>query len=954
MKTSKFIGAALALMISLVFVASHANAASSTTDPTTVYTNSSSPAATAVGAAITQEVGADSFVDGYFTVTIPSDVNLSNIGSSTSVAGESITKSTTVLGSSTSPKALYFLARADSGVVFFNYGATQMGILRVWESAAIDNFVYGTDTGGPFVPVSDWATASSTFEVSSGSTSVKIGQIYTDGTSTYISLAGKGKDSSNSESMYLDGLMLKPSATNITGTVNLTLADGKADGTGGIGVTTDTGVKVMTIVSQPASVSGTTAPSTVPNVLAGAVAAQPIGKFKVTFVGTPTSTASSTIVFTLNNNAKFHTSAASPSTNSFLDYDTTSASFGDSDFAVNASGQLVLTVSNPSQCADTSYIQFSSSGTDAMLDANSISAASAITMTVSGTGTYSALNQDVLVGNSAVSGVSLSYVGTTDTLYTGRNDQEFSSTDYVLVGEDAPTSLLQGGSIIMTLNSGAKFQTSATVAIADTTYTTSPYTNTAFQVSSDADTSASTSLSITVDSASSGTRGAFTVGKGGTNWLDLTGATAGDLTMTFSGTAGASGVVTIATIMDATDTTVASTPTFVPGTTNSLPDITVTENKATAINAGYFGLKLPSTWSMDTTATPTVTTTDAAGTSSTTWVKYDSYDSTNKVIMFQVATASNSTAGAYTIVISGLSATLTSSAGTSDTDITIAGSTAASYDSAAFGSNYGAKVTSEAVTVSNVVSATLPFADTATVAGTMVTQTFIAAGNDIGKVGDLYVFTDDNQYYDGSTWSTTEATYSDAATLGTHTITYDTDGLVTGTNIFIGYGVGLSGTAATMSSNGTFVTAYTTPATVSVGTDAGANLDAEANVDDDIELYLNITNDDGYDPAADFVYEWLVFGATVNGVDAGLFFYTNDPTAASAVVAYDATLDLSTVAYTFDHSVDSFKVTDLNMGTLGQAAGDQFWYGYVYGLTGFDLADTTTWNLENYTFITAK
>jgi len=42
------------------------------------------------------------------------------------------------------------------------------------------------------------------------------------------------------------------------------------------------------------------------------------------------------------------------------------------------------------------------------------------------------------------------------------------------------------------------------------------------------------------------------------------------------------------------------------------------------------------------------------------------------------------------------------------------------------------------------------------------------------------------------------------------------------------------------------------------------------------------------------------------------------------------------------------------MGTLGLTAGDVFWYGYVYGTTGFALADATTWSLENYVMITAQ
>jgi hypothetical protein len=390
----------------------------------------------------------------------------------------------------------------------------------------------------------------------------------------------------------------------------------------------------------------------------------------------------------------------------------------------------------------------------------------------------------------------------------------------------------------------------------------------------------------------------------------------------------------------------------------TVPDIVITENKAGAlVKDGILTLLFPSDFTLNSTQSGASVSytggeTGAMATSLTT----DTTSGTAaNALHLTIDKASTSSTGAYTITISGITGDVGANA-SGVLAVTIGGGSSTAYSASTFGSNYGAKPYSESADFASVVSGTIPFADTATVgAAGNVTQTFIAAGNDTGKVGDIYVFTNETtpQYYDGSTWSTTEAVYSDGATLGTHTITYDPSTLATATGIYIGHGVGLSGTYAVMNTNGTFVSAYTTPSTVEVGKDAGGGT-AEQNVNDAIELYLNITNDDGYDPAADFAYEWLVFGATVGGADAGLFFYTNDPNAASAVVAYDASLDLTTVAYTFDHTSDSFKVSDLNMGTLGLSAGDQFWYGYVYGLTGFDLADTTTWSLENYTFITAK
>ncbi|MBC8441448.1 MAG: hypothetical protein H8D87_17395, partial [Deltaproteobacteria bacterium] len=224
--------------------------------------------------------------------------------------------------------------------------------------------------------------------------------------------------------------------------------------------------------------------------------------------------------------------------------------------------------------------------------------------------------------------------------------------------------------------------------------------------------------------------------------------------------------------------------------------------------------------------------------------------------------------------------------------------------------------------------------------------TFIPAGNDIGKVGDVYVFTS-GQYWTGTAWTATETAYSKGATLGSMSVNYNVAGLASSSAIYIGYGVGLTGTNATMNSNATFVLAYTTTVAISTGTAAGQT-DVTLSVANSIELYLNITNNDGV-AYADIAQEWLVFGAIVGGVDAGVFFFDG-----TAVTAFDAALDLATVVYAFDHTADTFKVTDLNMGTLGMAAGDVFWYAYVYAPTAIDLTDSTSYSVENVIMITGQ
>lgn len=105
--------------------------------------------------------------------------------------------------------------------------------------------------------------------------------------------------------------------------------------------------------------------------------------------------------------------------------------------------------------------------------------------------------------------------------------------------------------------------------------------------------------------------------------------------------------------------------------------------------------------------------------------------------------------------------------------------------------------------------ATVPYTDATAVNGTIVTQEFTPAGNDAGKIADVYILTK-NQYWDGSTWTTVEAPYLTGATLVSFPMSYDVGGLPDNTDIYVGYGAGLSNTVAAMNENGTLVSVYTT------------------------------------------------------------------------------------------------------------------------------------------------
>ena len=103
----------------------------------------------------------------------------------------------------------------------------------------------------------------------------------------------------------------------------------------------------------------------------------------------------------------------------------------------------------------------------------------------------------------------------------------------------------------------------------------------------------------------------------------------------------------------------------------------------------------------------------------------------------------------------------------------------------------------------------VPSVDTPAVNGTIVVQTFTPAGNDMGKAGDIYIFTQ-GQYWDGSSWTTSVTPYMYVNPLGVTSVSYDLNGLPDGTVIYVGYGMGFTNTFATLQKSGNFVSAYTT------------------------------------------------------------------------------------------------------------------------------------------------
>jgi len=260
-----------------------------------------------------------------------------------------------------------------------------------------------------------------------------------------ISLAGADYITSGAGQIIISGLILKPIAANTTGAVYLSILNGETNGTNGIGITDDTSVKVMELVNQSVTVSGTISPATVPLITAGQVAAQPMGVLKLNFIAEPSVNTSSTITFSLDNGAKFHSGATNPISYGYVTDGLASSQVNDA-FSVNSSGQLVWTIANPQNEIDANNTFQFNAGSN-MIDAIGITANGDITCTIVGTGAFATLNQTIKVATVAMSGVTVAFIdnATTgvSTLSAGTGNQELGAGEYVLVVETAPYFLIE-------------------------------------------------------------------------------------------------------------------------------------------------------------------------------------------------------------------------------------------------------------------------------------------------------------------------------------------------------------------------------------------------------------------------------------------------------------------------------------------------------------------------------
>lgn len=401
------------------------------------------------------------------------------------------------------------------------------------------------------------------------------------------------------------------------------------------------------------------------------------------------------------------------------------------------------------------------------------------------------------------------------TLYAGRATQN-TGLD-VAVRENVGASLLPGGTVSLTFPTGvtAGKDYTATEVTVDATgipNAVASVTDSAGTVSEDGKGSIMATLNAT---DANNTAGKVTFKLDDIDLADT--AAVGDLNVTVGGSAGATaGTVKVGSVIQATTTTTGSGSTVTAGSALTLPEIVITENKEASLVGGgaLVGLYIASAnGAAITTTGATVKAYKADGTDISSTIFGSSSGATltanvsNGLVTFPVTTASSTSTGKVTIKINGLKATLLSTATSGDVTAVIGG--AAATNDTTPTSDEGAKAFKQTITIGKIVAATVPSIPAATVTGAITSQTItgsvVAAGNDQGKLGTMYVAAvlpasaGSGVYLKNSSGAwvaynpASPAYYASPVTLGTHSLDVVKNldlSSIKDTKVYAGYGLG--------------------------------------------------------------------------------------------------------------------------------------------------------------------
>lgn len=697
---------------------------------------------------VTTEIGTNTFSTGFFTTTIPASVALKT------TAGAALAQ--TIPTGAANALALRVDTAAASATASIYIGSTSAdAILTAQTSTASSVGVFfapaaAVSAGGGYLEMGTWATTPASVTTAG----TQVGQIYKDASgNVVIVLAGIGSTTAN-DTMQLRGLSLAPVAGQ-SGDVSIALADGDATGTytAKLGVTAGS-----TKVATESTALFIATPAATPTVTQGT------GK-------TP---ASVTVRFTYPHATNYQSkkfAVSLPAGCAFSAAPTVSA----------IGGQTVASVAlvSSTKAVVTTHASTDTTGGNSTFTISGayLNTTACPTGDVVATITSSSADTDIGSSNIAnftdvtakvatvtAAATTISFVDTDpgtnpglNTLYAGRTNLDPAAQ--INLAEAASGSISGGGIINITLNNGAKWITNtATQAIASggTIGFTAYGTNGS---STKPGTNASLSTLSSLISASSTTAATlqYTIGSS----LDLTNATAGKLTATFAGSAGVSGSVDIANIVNATSISAnGAVPSVTAGNAVALPQIVITEAAKTAIATSEkiiinfpAGAKVQEngTDATGTMTTVTVKAYKADGTDITTTVfgtakpvvtalAIDDTSVYNRVVVDSAVTASAAN-GAITIKIDGLNVKPSSTSSAGDFSATIASNATKSTATASLDSTTG--LTKTVLKLASVVTSSNPVIPAAVVTGTATSQTITASmmpsGSDATKPGQTFV-----------------------------------------------------------------------------------------------------------------------------------------------------------------------------------------------------------------------
>lgn len=612
--------------------------------------------------------------------------------------------------------------------------------------------------------------------------------------STVIELTVVAADTTAGNENVTLSLAIKAPVGAAAGDVAVAIADGGYDGTAGLNISSSS-VTAAKVVDTPITVTAATATSMVAGLSGQTPAAMTIKANKAYAAADLTS---ATMDIVLSNGAKF---SAAPS----IDAATSLTQGGLTVTLVNDTTARVTYTSTTAAAQDQKLVL-----SGAYLDLSGVTSGD-VTATISGNSYITGYkSQTVTLGTAAAKGATVAYNDANgdakkQNLFLGRTAANAAPNDAIKITESAAGSLINGGTITVSLSNGAKFVTGQvpTASVTGTLTLGAATLN-----------SSNTTATFAVTGVTTSAAGSATIS---IPQVDLTAATGtGDLTVTIGGSAGVSGDAVLATLNNSASVSVSGAlPVLTMGGTATLPDIVITEAVAGALAASDITLVLPTGVTFDDISGVATASTKSGGVTGISVAKIAANAVTDSGLTVTLTGTSSTATGVSTVTLKGLkvkaaSSTSASAPSTGTVNMQIGGSatpTTAGDTALAtkFGGNVGALLNAQTLGVASVPSssaATIPSATaTGAVTSKTVTGSITAKAADQGTIGAVYVaaaLPDGSLYFKDSAgnWKL----YTGAApsayavvTLGNNSYDVvsglDLSGLI-GTQVYVGYGIG--------------------------------------------------------------------------------------------------------------------------------------------------------------------